>query len=81
MLTRCACLHCETLRRRRLQGETRPLPGGKPTQQCLGVGQAVGNQLLCHTGTLLLLASSTVQNDVLIAGKFVYPRPHLLLGD
>jgi hypothetical protein len=26
-----ACLRCETLRRRRLQRKTRPLPGGKPT--------------------------------------------------
>ena len=44
----------------RFQGKSCPLPGRKATQQGLDVVKAAGDKGLCHTGTLLLLASGTV---------------------
>ncbi len=60
-----------SLLRRWLERQTLPLPRGKATQQGADIGESIVHQLLCHTGTLLLLASGAVENQLRVARQLV----------
>ena len=64
----------------RFDGETSPLPGGKATQQGAYVGKPFVYQLLCHTGTGLLLASGAVEDQLFVAGQLTQARFYIGLG-
>jgi hypothetical protein len=69
------------LRRRCFYGIACLLPGGETTEQGLDVGESSGYEILCHTGTLLLLASGAVENDLFVLGQFAQSGGHLCFRD
>lgn len=57
------------------------LPSGKTTQESLGAAIAARDQGLCHTGTLVFLASGAVEDDVLITGQLIQAAQYFCFGD